>query len=134
MKKSVVIALFGMMILMSCGGSQETTGIKMDPLKRGKYIYEANCVSCHQATGAGAEGLYPPLKGSDYLLANKGNGVNAVVNGLRGEIKVNGVEYDLYMPPVNIADEDVVHVLNYVRNSWGNKADSLTLEDVKKLK
>ena len=129
---SLAIAFFVLITgsLLSCGGKKET-GISVNPEKRGKYLYEGNCLSCHQAEGVGVKDMYPPLQGSDYLLANKANGVNAVKYGLKGEITVLGHTYDSFMPPVSLSDEDIMHVLNYVRNSWGNTADSIRIEDIK---
>lgn len=120
-------------VLGSCGGSNKSTGLEMDPYKRGKYLYEANCESCHRSDGGGVTGSYPPLAKSDYLMADKGHVISAVKNGLRGEVVVNGVTYDQYMPPVGLSKEDIMHVGNYVRNSFGNStADSIVLGDIEK--
>src|SRR6266571_9005106 len=35
----------------------------------GAQVYSANCVACHQATGAGLPGVFPPLAGSEWALA-----------------------------------------------------------------
>ena len=35
----------------------------------GAQVYAANCVACHQATGAGLPGVFPPLAGSEWVLA-----------------------------------------------------------------
>ena len=46
---------------------------------------------------------------------------------------VNGVKYDGVMPPVMLTDEQVVHILTCVMNSWGNTGGILTVEEVKKV-
>src|SRR5690625_3115394 len=35
----------------------------------GASIYAANCAACHQATGQGLPGVFPPLAGSEWVLA-----------------------------------------------------------------
>ena len=36
-------------------------------VERGKDVYTAQCMSCHQLNGEGLSGVYPPLAGSDHL-------------------------------------------------------------------
>jgi nitrite reductase (NO-forming) len=99
-------------------------------LTRGKAIYDVQCVTCHQEKGEGVKGVYPPLAKSDYLMANKSRAVAAVVNGAQGEITVNGSKYDGEMISLDLTDQEVSAVLNYVRNSWGNKGDAVRPEEV----
>ena len=33
----------------------------------GKVVYSTTCAACHQATGEGVEGTYPPLAGSEIV-------------------------------------------------------------------
>ena len=98
-------------------------------IARGKDVYEANCVTCHMAEGEGIEGAFPPLAKSDYL-TDKTRLVKVVLLGLRGPIKVNGKEYDGEMAGLSLTDEQVADVLNYVRNSWGNKGAATTPAEV----
>jgi nitrite reductase (NO-forming) len=56
------------------------------------------------------------------------------LKGLTGEIKVNGKTYNGDMPALDLTDEEVSDVLNYVRNSWGNKGDAVKPTDVKALR
>ena len=88
-------------------------------MDKGSRIYASNCAACHQPTGQGIAGAFPPLAKSDYLLANKVNGINAVVKGLNGEISVNGKSYNGVMPAQNLSSSDIASVLTYIRNSWG---------------
>jgi nitrite reductase (NO-forming) len=75
--------------------------------------------------GEGIEGLYPPLAKSDYMMADKKRSIEQVLYGVTGEMKVNGVTYDGVMTGVDLSDEEVSDVLNYVRNSFGNKGAAL---------
>lgn len=101
-----------------------------ESIKRGEKIYTAYCVSCHQQEGEGIEGVFPPLAKSDYLMKNKKRSIRQIVNGVRGKIIVNGVEYDGEMSPQGLSDQQTADVLNYIRNSWKNKGDIVTKEEV----
>jgi mono/diheme cytochrome c family protein len=100
-------------------------------IARGKEIYTLQCMSCHQENGEGIDGAFPPLAKSDYLMADKKRSVTQVLKGLTGEIKVNGKNYNGDMPALDLTDEEVSDVVNYVRNSWGNKGDAVKPTEVK---
>ncbi len=101
---------------------------------KGAKIYAEKCVACHMVTGLGIPGAFPPLKGSDYLMADKKRAVEQVLNGSHEEMKVNGVTYILPMPFQVDTHEDAVAVINYVLNAWGNKGGSVKVVDVKGIK
>jgi mono/diheme cytochrome c family protein len=90
-------------------------------IARGKTVYTTTCITCHRDAGQGIPEVYPPLAKSDYLMANKTRSIGIVVNGLSGPITVNHAKFDAEMVPVDLTDEQVSDVLNFVRNSWGNK-------------
>ncbi len=96
----------------------------------GQRLYEQNCMACHQDNGQGINGAFPPLAGSDYLLADGKKSIGALVNGLSGEIVVNGVKYNGVMPAVSLSDEQVANVLSYVLNTWNNNGGEITPSDV----
>ena len=101
-------------------------------IARGKEVYSAQCISCHMEQGEGIENVYPPLAKADYLKKDKSVLAGQILHGITGEIKVNGVAYNGEMTPFeHLSDQEVSDVLNYVRNSWGNKGDAVRPEDVK---
>jgi nitrite reductase (NO-forming) len=100
-------------------------------IDRGKEIYVAQCMSCHLEQGEGIEDVYPPLAKSDYLMSDKNRSISNVLHGLSGEITVNGKTYNGEMASFDLSDEEVSDVLNYIRNSWGNKGAAVTPEEVK---
>ena len=103
-----------------------------DSVKRGQAVYTSTCVSCHQADGAGVPGVFPPLAKSDYLMSDAKRAIRTVLHGLEDEIIVNGEPYNQQMPAQShLTDEQVADVLNYVRNTWGNKGPALTPVQVK---
>jgi len=102
---------------------------------RGAEIYYRKCMACHQVTGMGIPGTFPPLKGSDFLKsATKARLIEQVMNGSNEHLVVNGVTYTSPMPPQVDNAEDAVAVVNYVLNSWGNHYGKATLQNAKKIK
>lgn len=98
-------------------------------MERGKSIYESQCMSCHMPAGEGLEGVYPPLAKSANLV-DKNRLVKITLKGMRGPVKVNGVEYNGEMTGFSLNDEEVSDVLNYIRNSWGNKGAPVLPKEV----
>ncbi|OIN09678.1 copper-containing nitrite reductase [Oceanisphaera psychrotolerans] len=105
---------------------------KDDQLLFGKRVYEANCQACHQASGQGIPGAFPPLAGSDFLNTDTTRAIDVVLHGLKGPIKVNGQAFDSIMPAMSLSDEDAANVLTYVLNSWDNSGGVISREQVAK--
>ena len=99
-------------------------------ITRGQEVYVSNCMSCHMEMGEGLEGVYPPLAKADYLMAEKKRSILQLLKGVKGPMKVNGVDYDSEMVAIELSDKEVSDVLNYVRNSFGNKGAAVTPEEV----
>lgn len=110
-----------------CGGAAELSPQQ----ERGRAHFSRYCVACHQLNGEGARGAFPPLAGSDFLMADKDRSIGIVIQGLSGKIMVNGAEYNGVMPPPGVPDdEEIADVLTYVRNSWGNRGEPVTMAEV----
>ncbi len=102
-----------------------------ESIKRGKELYTLHCQNCHMENGEGTEGVNPPLAKTTYLKDTKRN-ISYILNGQTGEITVNGKKYNAIMNPLNyLSDQEIADVLNYVRNSWGNKYPAVTPAQVK---
>jgi mono/diheme cytochrome c family protein len=113
---------------------RQTSGISKAMLDQGKKVYTQSCLVCHQPNGQGLPGVFPPLAKSDFLMADKERSIRIVLQGQTGEIVVNGVKYNGVMPPVPLKDEQTAQVLTYVRNSWGNSGEPVTVEEVKSIR
>ncbi len=101
-----------------------------DPMKLGREVFNS-CMQCHQETGLGVPGSYPPLAGSEYVIGDKRRLAAILVNGIGGELVVKGQTFNSAMPPWGtLDDEEIAAVATYIRNTWGNKADLLTREFV----
>jgi mono/diheme cytochrome c family protein len=104
-----------------------------DSPHRGKKVYERpTCTTCHQTTGLGTPGTFPPLAGSDWVNEKEpGRIIRAVLLGLTGPITVNGQPFNNTMVAWNtLSDQEIADVITYVRQEWGNKASPVTPEQV----
>lgn len=96
----------------------------------GEELYTTHCASCHQATGEGLPGAFPPLKGSPVVIGDDIEMfVTIMMKGYNGRPGYGP------MPAVgttaNFTPEIVHAIMNYERGAWGNKAKPVSLEDVK---
>jgi len=112
---------------------------KIDPLALGKIQFQAVCITCHQATGLGVPGVYPPLAGSEWVKGPASRAIRIVLYGLKGEVHVEGKAFNAAAMPVfgqvsgtmyNWSDERIAAVLTYVRSEWNNGASAVTPEEV----
>ena len=96
----------------------------------GKKIYASLCLNCHQAEGTGSLNFNPPLNGKG-VSEDKQKLIEIVIRGQANE-EINGKSYQKVMPPnPELKDQEVADVLTYIRNSFGNKASSVKVSEVK---
>jgi len=126
--------------------SQIATEIKSNPtisgltkemqVEKGKQVFMGLCFACHQPDGKGLPGAFPPLAGSDFLLADHERAVRIVLKGLTGPVTVNGQTINSVMPPQEavLTDAQIADVLTFVLNSWGNTGDALSAAQVKAIR
>lgn len=99
---------------------------------QGQTIYADNCVDCHGKEGQGAVGIYPALAGNTTVVEPTGvNAVRSILHG--GFAPVTHTNPEPYsMPPFagKFDNEDVSAVVNYIRQSWGNQATTISAAEV----
>ncbi len=101
-------------------------------IRAGAALYNGTCSVCHQIDGEGLPGVFPPLAGSDYLVADPVRAIGVVLNGLSGKLSVNGIEYDSLMPPMSqLNDDEIANILSYALNSWGNSGPVISADEVR---
>ncbi len=94
----------------------------------GETIFNTNCMACHQTTGQGIPGAFPPLAGHlpEVVAADGGReyAIDVVLYGLQGAINVNGMAYNSVMTPwaSMFDDQQIADVLNYAATAWDNAA------------
>ena len=92
----------------------------------GKQLFTANCVACHQATGKGLPGVFPPLDGSEWVNGDARTLANILLHGINGEIEVAGNTYQGAMPAFHqLGDPELAALASYIRSNWSNKAEAL---------
>lgn len=118
------------------GGAGATTA-ELSPADRGKKIFSANCATCHQASGTGVAGQYPPLAGSEYVMGSTKRLGMILLKGLEGPVTVKGAQYgSAVMQPweKTLSDAKIADVLTYIRQEWGNTAGPVAPEGISALR
>jgi nitrite reductase (NO-forming) len=91
-------------------------------ITRGKEVYGLYCQNCHMEDGTGMPEVNPPLAKADYMKRPSKDLINVILKGSTGSLTVNGKKYVGAMPAQEyLSDEQIADVLNYAKNSWGNK-------------
>jgi mono/diheme cytochrome c family protein len=90
----------------------------------GAAIFAGNCAVCHQTTGKGLPGVFPPLAGSSLVGGRDATLVQILLHGVQGTLTVNGTTFNSAMPAFGsqLSDAQIAAVLTYIRSQWGNKA------------
>jgi len=129
MKKVYILfaALAAATVSLSFASSDQDAALKKS-MEAGKGVYNGICMTCHLNEGQGIANVFPPLAKSDYLMEDLDRSIKILINGQQGEITVNGKKYNGAMPAPGLDDKDIADVLNYIRNSWGNKGDKIVTE------
>ena len=97
----------------------------------GKQVFAGNCASCHQATGKGLPGVFPPLAGSEWVTGDERVLANILLHGVTGELTVAGTAYQGSMPSFKqLGDAELAAVASYVRSEWGNGAAPVKPETI----
>jgi mono/diheme cytochrome c family protein len=119
------------------GGGGAEQAAELTPVEKGKKIFSANCATCHQASGLGVAGQYPPLAGSEIVNGGARRPVMIVLKGLQGPLTVKGQHFgSAVMQPweKTLTDQKIADVLTYVRQEWGNTAGPVSAEGVAALR
>lgn len=111
-----------------------------DQMTRGLTLYRTHCATCHGVNGQGVEPLAPPLYDSEYVSGPKDRLVLIALHGMQGPVHVNGKLYEMsaVMPGIanspELSDEDIVSILNFVRNAFSTSPRTINTEDIARLR
>lgn len=100
----------------------------------GKDVYAHNCVACHEANGSSSPRVYPPLNGNALLQsADPSSTLRVILDGAQ-TVTTPRAPNAGSMPAYakDLSDQQVADVTNYIRNSFGNSAPAVTVEQVAK--
>ena len=97
----------------------------------GGKLFSQICAACHQETGKGIMGAFPPLDGSSVV--NDDNTellIKIVIQGYDAR-----TDYGV-MPPFGdqLSDAEIAAILTHERSSWSNDAAPVSEEDVAKIR
>ncbi len=152
MKINVFFIAILIATLSGCGGSTQDSEVdkqtlpdtEIEPAQPkaatasahpGKKVFDSVCLACHMANGTGVPGMYPPLAKTEWVNGDKKRLIQVTIQGLSGKIEVNGVTYNNIMPPnSHLSDQEIADVLTYVRQSFGNDAGEVTVEEVQRVR
>lgn len=98
----------------------------------GAAVFASHCAACHQATGLGLPGVFPPLAGSDWVAGKESTLIAIVLHGINGPLTVEGKPFNGAMPTFQgqLQDAEVAAVLTHVRSQWGNTGAPITADAV----
>jgi nitrite reductase (NO-forming) len=126
MKKIIFFTIVLIVALVSQSFNQTSP---QTSIKNGQSVYETYCISCHMEDGNGLPSAFPSLVKTGNL-TDKNRLVKIALQGMRGPIMVKGEKYDAEMASIAISDQEVADVINYIRNTWGNKAPLMNVNEV----
>ncbi len=105
-------------------------------VKKGEQQY-AICAACHQPTGQGLPGAFPPLAGSEWVHGDPARMVKVILSGIGGPITVKGANFASAMPShAQLSDKDIAAIATFVRTNekWGNKASIVSEKEVAEIR
>jgi mono/diheme cytochrome c family protein len=110
------------MVTAQDASPQASPAGETDPLlARGGEIFSTVCIACHQPDGKGIEGIYLPLAGNPAVtLEDPTYLITVILNGRGGMPRFDST-FD---------DEEIASIATYVRQTWGNAAPAVTVEQV----
>lgn len=113
-------------------GEPRASSAKVD----GGAIYASLCVACHQATGQGLPGVFPPLAGSEWVNGSETTLAAIVLHGVNGPMTVKGSNYAGAMPAFKeqLDDAQLAALLSHLRSQWGNGSAAVEASTVTKVR
>jgi mono/diheme cytochrome c family protein len=127
----------------ACTGVALVTGVfklsdrPAEAAPSGAAIYQDRCAICHESSGAGVPGAFPPLAQNPHVTAQDPSAAIAtVLNGMLVNITVRGRRYVGGMPGWRdwLSDGDVAAVVTYIRTAWGNRASAVSAAQVARIR
>ena len=132
MTTGVLSVVYLCLIAQTQKPAKKTTDTPEASIQRGQAVYQKECLSCHQLDGGGVPHMNPPLGGSTDVLKDKKKIIGIVLNGMTDRVPLDDEYYSNNMASHSyLTNQQIADVLTYVRNSFGNKADAITVAEVK---
>ncbi len=121
---------------VAAASAEQTAAAVGDPITAGASVYNSNCQSCHQASGAGVAGVFPPVVGSEWVTGAPETVVRILLHGMQGPVEVAGTTYNGAMPAWRdvLRDEEIAAVATYIRQMEANDAPAVPPDLVRTLR
>ncbi|MFT5577214.1 MAG: cytochrome c553, partial [Bermanella sp.] len=117
-------------------GRTPLTGAQSALVEKGKVIYQ-HCASCHGDKGQGVPGLAPELAGSEWVTGPTEWLARIVLDGMQGEIEVNGKVWNGVMPGhrqyPGLDAESLTGLLIHLRRLGSNRASASSVAQVSEI-
>ena len=133
--KAIVVAGCGIVTMMLAASVRSDR--PAEAAVSGAAIYADRCAICHEPSGEGIVGTFPPLAKNPHVTANDPSAaIVAVLNGMLVDLTVRGHRYVGGMPGWRhwLSDADVAAVVTYIRSSWGNRASAVSPAQVARIR
>ena len=102
---------------------------------RGGLAYAQYCASCHRRDGLGAERIFPALVGNPAILSDDPTSVTHIVLSGWTAAETAAAPHRFSMPGYGaLGDDEIAEILTFIRQSWGNKASTVTREQVRSMR
>ncbi len=117
---------------IAASAADQQAAATADPIAAGTAIYARHCQACHQASGAGVAGAFPPVVGSEWVTGDATVVVRILLHGLQGPVTVRGTTYVGAMPAWRdvLSDAEIAAVATYIRQWAPNAASPVSTEAV----
>ena len=133
--RSLLATVVVLMLGCSGGSGNRAESIKQKQYYiKGEQLYLKHCSNCHQQNGQGLGKLYPPIADADFVKERSEDVICLIRLGIEGELIVNGIMYNMAMPPnPALTDLEVAQIATYILNSWGHKEGLIDVKTVSPL-
>ncbi len=105
-------------------GSGGSAAISDPSVERGAGLFIDNCIGCHMSDGGGIPGVFPRFSRSAAIQAdNPDTVIHIVLDG--AQVPPTPSKPAAFAMPAfgwKLSDQEIADVVNYIRNTWGNRA------------
>lgn len=106
----------------------------------GEALYMQHCSVCHQPSGKGIPGFFPPPADNARVNSNDSGTIQKylrrVIFGYHGGQIVNNQMYSGRMLPIGyvgrLNDSELLKLINYQRSAWGSNARAIKFSELAK--
>lgn len=131
----IFILLIFVTTFFACNKQPKHVAPSAQIMASGQKLYTAHCKVCHQENGQGTSLINPPLAQNKTVNGSPEKLIKILLFGQSGPINVNGKKYNGVMAPhSHLSDKQLADIMTYIRNSWDNKANTITADNVRKVR